>query len=156
MLKGFYWVFFLRFPLLDKLSLLKQTRTDGQVQRLHIITEVCPKWKETGDLMGVSVCCLEAIEKNRRIEVKECFRDFFLLLGAWGRTKLSCDLAGTPWASGRFGVLSSSKTSPTTSSTLWTSIFFILYRLKWQYNFFFCSMICFATGSISSILLYFN
>ena len=27
--------------------------------------------------MGMSACRLEAIEKNRRSEVKECFRDFF-------------------------------------------------------------------------------
>ena len=65
------------FPSLDKLSLLKLTRSDGQVQRLRIITEVCPKWKEMGDLMGVSACRLEAIEKNRRGEVKECCRDVF-------------------------------------------------------------------------------
>ena len=30
--------------------------------------------------MGLSACCLEAIEKNRLSEVKECFRDFFYCL----------------------------------------------------------------------------
>ena len=44
---------------------------------LFLITEVCPKSKEMGDLMGVSACRLEAIEKNRRGEVKECCRDVF-------------------------------------------------------------------------------
>ena len=65
---------FAGFPSLDKLSLLKHTRSDGKVQRLRIITEVCPKWKEMGDLMGVSACLLDAIEENRR---GECCRDVF-------------------------------------------------------------------------------
>ena len=60
--------------MLDKLSLLNQTRSDGQVQRLCIITELCPKWKEMRYLMGVSACHLEAIKKNRRGEVMECCR----------------------------------------------------------------------------------
>ena len=30
-----------------------------------------------GDLVGVSACRLEGIEKNRRSEVKECCRDMF-------------------------------------------------------------------------------
>ena len=68
---------FAGFPSLDKLSLLKHTRSDGQVQRLCIITEVCPKWKDMGDLMGVSACRLDAIEENRRGKVKECCRDVF-------------------------------------------------------------------------------
>ena len=68
---------FAGFPSLDKLSILKHTRSDGQVQRLRIITEVCPKWKEMGDLMGVSACRLEATEENRRGKVKECCRDVF-------------------------------------------------------------------------------
>ena len=41
------------------------------------MTEVCPKWKEIGDLMRLSASRLEAIEKNRRGEVKECCRDVF-------------------------------------------------------------------------------
>ena len=71
---------FAGFPSLDKLTLLKRRKSDGsdgQVQRLRIMTEVCPKWKEMGDLMGLSACRLEAIEKNRRGEVKECCRDVF-------------------------------------------------------------------------------
>ena len=66
--------------MLDKLSLLKQTRSDGQVQRLHIITEVCPKLKEMRYLMGVSACHLEAIKKHRRGEVKKFYRDVFCWL----------------------------------------------------------------------------
>ena len=77
-------LFFAGVPSLDKLSLLKQTRSDGQVQRLHIIIEVCPKWKEIQDLMGVSACHLEAIKKNTRGEVKECCRDTFFVT-CWSR-----------------------------------------------------------------------
>ena len=63
--------------MLDKLSLLNQARSDGQVQRLRIITELCPKWKEMRNLMGVCACRFEAIEENRCGKVKECCRDVF-------------------------------------------------------------------------------
>ena len=42
------------------------------MQRLRIIVEVCPEWKEMGDLVGVSACRLEGFENNRIGEVKEC------------------------------------------------------------------------------------
>ena len=59
---------------MSNLRLLKWENEKGEMQRLKLLEEICPHWKEIGDLLGLRPCRIEAIEKNRR-EEKDCCRD---------------------------------------------------------------------------------
>ena len=49
----------------------------GQTQTLRILEDVCSQWTDIGDLIGLSLGRLNAIEKDRRGISADCCRDVF-------------------------------------------------------------------------------
>ena len=59
---------------MSNLRVLKWKNENGDTKRLKILEEICPHWKEIGDLLGLHTSRIKAIEKNRQ-EVEDCCRD---------------------------------------------------------------------------------
>ena len=49
----------------------------GQTQTLRILEDVCSKWRDIGDLIGLTLGRLESIDKDRRGISADCCRDVF-------------------------------------------------------------------------------
>ena len=66
-----------RAPTMDRLVLIKKASTSG-VQRVRIMWEVAPHWKEMGCLMGINPHQLQSIPMNNR-GAEGCVWDIFLV-----------------------------------------------------------------------------
>ena len=62
---------------MDRLVLIKKASTSG-VQRVRIMREVAPHWKEMGCLMGINPHQLQSIAMNNR-GAEGCVWDIFLV-----------------------------------------------------------------------------
>ena len=61
---------------MDKLLVYKYTNA-GKVERLRIMREVSPIWRDLGCLMGINPYHLKAIEVDRNGLIKDCCSDIF-------------------------------------------------------------------------------
>lgn len=53
---------------------------EGSTQRLRIVDEICPRWKDVGDIIGLGRSQMDAIEKKRLMDCRDCCRD---VLSEW-------------------------------------------------------------------------
>ena len=66
-----------RAPTMDRLVLIKKVTPSG-VQRIRIVREVAPRWRELGCLMCINPHRLQAIAMNRS-GIEDCVWDVFLI-----------------------------------------------------------------------------
>ena len=59
---------------MDSLTLMKWTDCRQQKHRLRTIDEISPKWREAGDLLGLTIARMEGIDMTHR-DVRPCCRE---------------------------------------------------------------------------------
>ncbi len=60
---------------LKRLTLLKWTDKSGQRKTLRLRDEMSPHWRETGDLLGLSIARMDGIYTRHLADVRQCCRD---------------------------------------------------------------------------------
>ncbi len=60
-------------------SMLK-VKTDGKIEKFRLLEEICNRWEDMGNLIGLGPGRLESIETTRMKDPKKCCSDVF---GDW-------------------------------------------------------------------------
>ena len=54
------------------MNVIKWKDANGETCRFHLIDEISYKWREIGEIVGISHSVLESIAEKKRDDLKEC------------------------------------------------------------------------------------
>lgn len=57
---------------MKNLTLIKWTDSLGKQRKLRIVQQICPKWRQSGNLLGISDPVLESILSQYHGDLEEC------------------------------------------------------------------------------------
>ena len=57
---------------MKNLTLIKWTDSQGKQHKLRIVQNICPKWRQIGNLLNISDSLLESILSQYRGDLEEC------------------------------------------------------------------------------------